>query len=53
MEYQEVWIKLEIMKSMMGVEELLDAIAQALTTDELEDNLRYIDRTHDLNIFEQ
>lgn len=44
-------MKLEIMKSMMGVEELLDAIAQALTTDELENNLRYIDRTHDLNVF--
>lgn len=51
MEYQEVWMKLEIMKSMMGVEELLDAIAQALSTDELENNLRYIDRTHDLNVF--
>lgn len=51
MEFQEVWMKLEVMKERMGSEELLDALCQALTTDELEDNLRYIDKSHDLEIF--
>ena len=30
MEYQEIWMKFEIMKSKMGVEELLDAIIEKI-----------------------
>lgn len=51
MEYQELWTKFEIMKDRLGSDELLECIAQALSIDELEENLRYIDRTQDLDIF--
>ncbi len=51
MEYVELWTKFELMKEVMGTDELLDAIAQALTTDELEADLRYINKAHDLDIF--
>lgn len=51
MEHTEVWIKFEEIKEILGADELLECIAQALSTDELEENLRYIDRTQDLKIF--
>lgn len=50
MEHSKLWDKFEEFKEVMGTDELLDAIAQALSTDELENNLRYIDRCHDLGI---
>lgn len=51
MEYFQIWAKFEIMKGQLGVEVLLDDLAQALSYDELEDLLRFIDKTRDLNIF--
>lgn len=51
MDHTEVWIKFEEIKEILGADELLECIAQALSTDELEENLRYIDRTQDLNVF--
>lgn len=51
MEAVELWIKFEEMKVILGAEELLECLAQALSTDELEENLRYIDRTQDLGLF--
>lgn len=47
----KVWDIFEEMKEALGAEELLHQIAQALTTKELEDNLRYIDRMNDLGMF--
>lgn len=39
------------MKEIMGAENLLDELARALSTDELEENLRWVDKNHDLGIF--
>lgn len=39
------------MKEALDAETLLDDLCQALDADELEDNLRFIDRTRDLNLF--
>lgn len=46
----QVWKAFEQMKDVMGAESLLDELAQALSTDQLEENLRFIDRNNDLNI---
>lgn len=51
MEYMELWMKYEEIKDRLGAEELLEALSQSLSTDLLEDHLRYIDRTHDLDVF--
>lgn len=39
------------MKDAIGADEVLDALCQALSDKELEENLRWIDRTQDLNLF--
>ena len=39
------------MKEELDPETLLDDLCQAMDVDELEDNLRFIDRTRDLNLF--
>ena len=46
-----LWSKFDEIKDALGADSLLDALAQALSTDDLEENLRYIDRVHDLGIF--
>ena len=51
MEHDEVWDIFEEMKEMLGAEELVNELAQALSTDELEENLRFIDQNHDLGLF--
>ena len=51
MEHDEVWDIFEEMKEMLGVEELVNELAQALSTDELEENLRFIDKNYDLGLF--
>lgn len=51
MEHDEVWDIFEEMKEMLGAEELVNELAQALSTDELEENLRFIDKNHDLGLF--
>ena len=38
-------------KDIIGTEELLEAIIRALSSDELEDVLKFIDRCYDLDIF--
>lgn len=47
----EIWNIFEDMKEIMGAENLLDELARALSTDELEENLRWVDKNHDLGIF--
>ena len=47
----EIWDIFEDMKEIMGAENLLDELARALSTDELEENLRWVDKIHDLGIF--
>ena len=51
MEHDEVWDIFEEMKEMLGAEELVNELAQALSTDELEEYLRFIDKNHDLGLF--
>lgn len=51
MEHKDVWDIFEEMKEMLGAEELVNELAQALSTDELEENLRFIDKNHDLGLF--
>lgn len=41
---------MEEMKERIGVEETLDALSRSLSSDVLEDHLRYINRMYDLNI---
>lgn len=43
---------LEEMKDMLGADHLLDALAQAMSDRELQENLEYIDRMEDLGLFE-
>lgn len=42
---------LDLLKEQIGTDELLESLALALSTDELQDCLEYIDRMHDTNIF--
>lgn len=51
MEHEDVWDIFEEMKELLGAEELVNELAQALSTDELEENLRFIDKNHDLGLF--
>ena len=51
MEHEDVWDIFEEMKELLGTEELVNELAQALSTDELEENLRFIDKNHDLGLF--
>ena len=44
--------KLEQVIECLGETEFINELTQALTTDELEENLDYIIRNHDLNIDE-
>ena len=48
----ELLDKLEELKEIIGAEELLLSLALALSSDELQENLEYIDRMFDTNIFE-
>lgn len=41
----------ENMKECLGTEQLLDALTYSLSSDELEDHLRYIDRNYETNCF--
>ncbi len=50
---KELWNKLESMREIMGDKALLDELCQAMSKDELEENLEYIDRMNDLNIFDK
>lgn len=45
----ETWDKYIEIKEILGAEQLLEAIAQALSTDELANYLQYIARCYDLD----
>lgn len=44
--------KMELMAEAIGSNELLLSLALALSSDELQENLEYIDRMFDTNVFE-
>ena len=43
--------KMDELKELMGADTLLEELARALSVDDLRDNLEYIDRMHDMNVF--
>lgn len=47
----ELYNKAEELKELLGTELLLNELIQAMSTDELRENLEFIDRMHDTNIF--
>jgi len=51
MERNELYNIVDEMTELMGHEQLLDALIRAMSSDELESNLRYIDRVYDLDLF--
>ena len=52
MEKSELYTKLETMVEMTSSKHMLDSIVRALSSDELEDNLRFIDRVEEFNMFD-
>lgn len=50
MERNELYNIVDEMIELMGHEQLLDSLIRAMSSDELESNLRYIDRVYDLDI---
>lgn len=51
MEKAELMEKMDEMRLLMGDVDLLDALAQAMDSNELQENLEFIDRMHDLDLF--
>ena len=43
--------KLDEMTDLMGTDQMLEALARAMSSDELEENLRYIDRCYETKVF--
>ena len=50
MDKTQLYEKLDEMVEIMGAEQILDALARALSSDVLEDNLRYINRCYETNV---
>lgn len=51
MDVNELYEIFNKMRDEIGAEVLLEDLFQALSSDEIEENLRYIDRVRDLNLF--
>ena len=51
-ERNELFYIVDDIKELIGADELLEAIIRALSTDELEDVLRFIDRCYELDMFD-
>ena len=51
MKKEELYTILENMEAQLGAKELLESLAMSLSYDELKENLKYIDRMHDLENF--
>ncbi len=43
--------KADEIKEVLGADGLLEALLKAMDSDDLRDNLEYIDRMHDTNVF--
>lgn len=52
MEATEIWIKFEEMTEILGTEHMLECIVLAMPIYDLEEYLRYIDRTQELGYFD-
>jgi len=53
MEREDLYYIVDEMTELMGHEQLLDALVRAMSSDELESNLRYIDMVYDLDIIDK
>lgn len=51
MDREELYCIFDEMNELMGAENLLDALIRAMSSDEIESNLRYIDRVYELGLF--
>lgn len=51
MKKEELYEKLEQMVEMLGETEVIEALAMAMDLKELQENLEYIDRMNDLDLF--
>lgn len=51
MDIGKLWEKYEEMKEILGAEALLNALMQALNTNEIEENLKWISDNYDLDVF--
>lgn len=49
----ELLEKLDELKEIMGAEELLEELGKAMSDKELQENLEFIDRMHDTNLFNE
>lgn len=48
----ELMEKLDAMVETLGVEYVLENLALAMSSDELQENLEYVDRMNDTNLFD-
>ena len=53
MNKDELMDKLDEMVEMLGADVAINELAKAMSSKELEDNLKYIDRMNDLNLFSE
>jgi hypothetical protein len=53
MEIKDSYAIYEKMKARLGAETLLEDLVQVLSADELEENLRFIDKERDLGFFNE
>ena len=53
MSKDQLFDKLDKMVEMLGADETILSLAKAMDSRELEDNLKYIDRMNDLNLFDE
>lgn len=52
MNKQELYEVAEQMVEMLGTEHMLDELLRAMDSKELQENLEFIDRTNDTNLFD-
>jgi len=51
MDKEELYCIFDEMNELMGSENLLDALIRAMSSDEFESHLRFLDRVYDLGLF--
>lgn len=52
MDKNELMEKLDEMVDLMGAETVLEELARAMSSDDLQENLEYIDRMNETNLFD-
>ena len=51
MDKNELMEKLDEMVAILGAETVLEELARAMSSDELQDNLEYVDRMQEIELF--